>query len=184
MPTDTRKRKSILAVLLFSVGLLLIGLSAAVVQQIDPWTENLTGLGWKHGHLMLMGLWALAACLENALLCWLYFDQSKDRVRQILCLLIWSLLFGGCLIPWSETGYAGDLHSLLCTAAVGLWIGLWAYSLIDWTCSFSQKKTAAAVLSAAAVCISFLGLSGGVSLVSEFLFVLLNAGILSVELLR
>lgn len=170
--------------ILIGSAFLLVLFSVAVFWQIDPWKENLTGLGWKRGQLLLMAGWTTLACLEGGLLTWMVlFGYGAARPAKI-CLLSWVLLLSGCLIPWSEQGLFGDLHSLLCTAGILIWCLNWIWIFQGWQFDRKLKKTAGALLMAAAGSAALIAFSSGISLVSEMAFVFSSLLILAVDAFR
>lgn len=172
-----KKTEQILA-LAGCMGLSLFSLLLLV--QIDPIRENLTGLGWVHGRILLMGLYTALACLLNGWLGFCSFKESHQNRNAIFCLIVWVGLFLGAMLPWQERAQSLhlDLHSLLCTIALCGYALLWMAVLARPWSAKQEKQTALAILAAMLISLVLFALCGSISLLSELFFVLANPWIL------
>lgn len=146
--------------------------SLALTSFIHPWKENLTGLGWVKGHLVLMGLWNLYGCSLSFFLSWLYLEAEKKRLLYECC-LSWIGLALGCLIPYCEgpIAFLGDLHSLVCVISFIFWLKGWS-GLLFLSPSFTlNHQISKSVLTWFGVCLFLSVLVGEICFISEAGFV-------------
>lgn len=182
--TDMQKQrltsKNSKAAGLMALYLLLVLFSVWIGFQIDRVQENLTGLGWKNGHLLLMGIYCLFACGYDGWLSWRVLMQAGYYVQGRLSALMWAFMALGALIPWKDPGLGAtlDLHSLVCTTAIianGL-IWLWV-SVYGLTSPFF-RQVCQLVLGCLILSVAVFASSGCISYLCEAAYVLSNGLVL------
>lgn len=143
---------------------------------------NLTGLAWQHGMLLGVMAYCLPAvgcmCLlggkafaqwSNASFCPMAAGNKVSFFQHFF--LMAGILMGlGLLIPY-QNGWLGQLHILVCTIGVSMFLLPWLMILIlPNPADKKLKKNAAGVLPAALICTILCAWSGQISLEAELFF--------------
>ncbi len=164
-----------------AIGVLWI-FTAALTFRLNPFRDNLTGLGWVKGQTFLMSVYACYACGLNAWLSWSVFSGSDHPKIVRYVWISWIIALIGCLIPFDESGshlFSSDLHLLISTAGAGVYLVMMAMILTSPLSNSEQRKSAKAVWLAFAPSLLFFGFSQSISWLSEVCFICLNATILA-----
>lgn len=177
---NTKKRWT----LLLTVSIFICLYSVFLCLIVDPFVDNLTGLGYVHDHYFLMISYTILICVDSIFLSGLLFKKyplPNAKQYQIGLICGWGLMCIGVLIPWHEKTASAqlDLHSLLCTIASIFMSGLWLKLYTD-PFSYGKLKTIIFFeLLAIIFGILWIALCGSISLMSEISYVCLNILVLT-----
>lgn len=157
----------------FWLGIFLTLFSVSLCTWIHPFQENITGLGWIQGQLMLMALWAVWGCGLNAWLSWNFFRREGQVQKAKRMVLIWVGLILGCLIPYHEgpIAFLGDLHSLVCVICIIWWSWEWLYEGMVYPFSSLAKTTSLNLFLWFGLALLMCGQAGGICWAGEAIFV-------------
>lgn len=177
---NTKKRWT----LLLAVSIFICLYSVYLCFVVDPFVDNLTGLGYVHHHFFLMLSYTLLISFDSIFLSNLLFKKySFPNAKRYQIGLIggWVLMCIGVLIPWQEKTSSAqlDLHSLLCTISSIFMSGLWL-RLYTNPFSYGKFKTIIFFELLAILCgILWIAFCGSISLMSEISYVCLNIIVLT-----
>lgn len=177
---DTKKRW----IFLLAVSIFICLYSVLLCFVIDPFVDNLTGLGYVHHHYFLMLSYTLLISLDSIFLSNLLIKKypfPNANRYQIGLICGWVMMCIGVFIPWQEktSSVQLDLHSLLCTIASILMGFLWLRFYVN---PFSYGKLRKIIFFEllAIVCgILWIALCGSITLMSEISYVCLNILVLT-----
>ncbi len=156
------------------LGLLLF--SIYLCTQCDPWNENLTGLGWVDGRVLLMAVYTLYSSLINGALSFLAMTKAGEKRKAALLVLLWALGTIGALIPYHHvssspvSGLQTNLHLLLSSGSFAIIVLIWFSILFFPHPDLELKKQARGVMLSIAFSFAVLAISQNVSLLSELAF--------------
>lgn len=169
------------SVLILTALLLLWVFTIVLSFQLDPFSDNLTGLGWVSGHRLWMILYAMYACLLNAYLSWKVFGKDGHSRNGWMAAACWVTGLIGCLIPYDPSGkqvLLSDFHLLFSVLGSAGYLLVMVYTVVTLDSSFAQRKSATAVMIALAPSLLFFALSQSISWLCEVSFICLNSSIL------
>ena len=156
------------------LGLLLFSLYLCT--QCDPWNENLTGLGWVNGRVLLMAVYTLYSSLINGALSFLAMKKAGEKKKAALLVFLWALGTVGALIPYHHVSSSPiarlqtNLHLLLSSGSFAIIVLIWFSVLFFPHPDLELKKQARGVMISIAFSFAVLAISQNVSLFSELFF--------------